>query len=105
MAKTRQRFLMALMAASWSAALNSSAFAPVRKNNPFPSPPQPAETENPAEIAEAAAKSDPNNAEKVALQQNEKVFRPDLDRLCRLAGELKQELDQTPTSEVSSLEM
>jgi hypothetical protein len=106
MTETRRSFLMTLIAAaSWSGTADTSVFAQVRKNNPFPSPPQPAETENPAEIAAAEAKSEPNNAKRVALQQNEKLFREDVKRLYQLAGELKQEVDKTPTAEVFSLQM
>ena len=98
MAETRRGFLMTLVAAaSCSVAADRSVFAQVRKNNPFPSPPQPAETENPAEIAAAAAKSDSNNAKKLALEQNEKVFREDVERLYQLASELKEEVSKTPT--------
>jgi len=106
MAETRRGFLMTLVvAASCSVATDTSVFAQVRKNNPFPPPPQPAETENPAEIAAAAAKSDSNNAKRAALRQNEKLFREDVDRLYQLAGELKEEVDKTPTNDVFSLQM
>ncbi|MGC1616998.1 MAG: hypothetical protein WA765_00770 [Candidatus Acidiferrum sp.] len=106
MAETRRSFLMTLVvAASCSVAAGKSVFVQVRKNNPFPSPPQPAETENPAETAAAAAKSDPNNAKKLALEQNEKVFREDVERLYQLAGELKEEVEKTPTTEVFSVQM
>lgn len=106
MAETRRGFLMTLVAAaSCSVAADRSVFAQVRKNNPFPSPPQPAETENPAEIAAAAAKSDSNNAKKLALEQNEKVFREDVERLYQLASELKEEVGKTPTAEVFSVQM
>jgi flagellar motility protein MotE (MotC chaperone) len=102
--ENRRRFLMVLAAAaSCSASANVSAFAQVRKNNPFPTPPESAETQNPAEVA--AAKSNPQNAKRAALQQNEKELRADVDRLYRLASELKQELDKTVTTEVFSVQM
>jgi hypothetical protein len=90
-------------AASCSVAADGSMFAQVRKNNPFPTPPESAETQNPAEVA--AAKSNPQNAKRAALQQNEKELRADVDRLYRLASELKQELDKTVTTEVFSVQM
>jgi hypothetical protein len=76
--------------------------AQVHKNNPFPTPPESAETQNPAEQA-AAAKSDPQIAKRIALQQNEKEFRAGVDRLYELASELKNEVDKTPTTDVFSV--
>ncbi|MGC1418092.1 MAG: hypothetical protein WA817_22580 [Candidatus Acidiferrum sp.] len=106
MAGTRRGFLMTLVvAAICSVAADRSVFAQVRKNNPFPSPPQSAETENPAETAAAAAKSDSNKATKLALEQYEKVFREDVERLYQLASELKEEVGKTPTAEVFSVQM
>jgi len=104
MGETGRRFLMTLAAAaSCSVVADESMFAQVRKNNPFPTPPESAETQNPAEAA--AAKSNPPNAKRAALQQNEKEFRAEVDRLCQLAGELKQEVDKTVTTEVFSVQM
>jgi hypothetical protein len=105
MGETRRRFLMTLAAAaSCSVAMPGTATAQVHKNNPFPNPPESAETQNPAEQA-AAAKSDPQIAKRIALQQNEKEFRAGVDRLYELAGELKQEVDKTPTTDVFSVQM
>jgi hypothetical protein len=77
--------------------------AQVHKNNPFPSPPQSAETQNPAE--KAAAAPDPRSAKRAALQQNKKEFRAGVDRLYQLASELKQDVDKTVTTEVFSVQM
>jgi flagellar motility protein MotE (MotC chaperone) len=102
--ETRRRFLMTLAAAaSCSVAADGSAFAQTRKSNPFPTPPESAETQNPAEVA--AAKSDPQSAKRAALQQNEKEFRAEVDKLYQLAIELKQEVDKTVTTEVFSVQM
>lgn len=104
MGETRRRFLMTLAAAaSCSVAADGLVLAQVRKNNPFPTPPESAETPNPAEVA--AAKSNPQNSKRAALQQNEKEFRAEVDRLCQLASELKQEVDKTVTTEVFSVQM
>jgi hypothetical protein len=104
MRETRRSFLMALAAAaSCSAAADNSLFGLQRKNNLFPTPPASAETQNPAEAQ--ADKSDPQNAKRVALQQNEKEFRAGVNRLYQLAGELKEEVDKTVTTEVFSLQM
>jgi flagellar motility protein MotE (MotC chaperone) len=104
MGETRRRFLMTLAAAaSCSVAADGSVFAQVRKSNPFPTPPESAETQNPAEAT--AAKTDSQSAKRAALQQNEKEFRAEVDRLCQLATDLKQEVDKTVTTEVFSVQM
>jgi hypothetical protein len=101
--ETRRRFLVTMAAASCSVAADGSAFAQQRKDNPFPTPPQPAETPNPAEKDRATP--DPQTSKRVALRQNEKEFRAGVDRLYRLANELKQEVDRTVTTEVFSVQM
>jgi hypothetical protein len=67
----------------------------------LPPPPKPAETTNPAEVhantqASAAAK-------RAQLQQNEQEFRQGVERLYQLSGELRDEVQKTPTSDVLSL--
>ena len=105
MGETRRRFLMTLAAAaSCSVATDGSLVTQVHNTKPFPTPPESAEKQNPAEAA-AAAKSDPQSAKRVALQQNEKEFRASVDRLYRLASELKQEVDKTVTTEIFSVQM
>lgn len=69
----------------------------------LPPPPKPAETTNPAEIrtnpqASVAAK-------RAQLQQNEKEFREGVERLYHLSGELRDEVQKTPTNDVLSLRM
>ena len=104
MRETRRRFLMTMTAAaSCSVAAEGAVFAMQRKNNPFPTPPASAETQNPA--GAQADKSDPQSAKRAALKQNEKEFRAGVDRLYQLAGELKQEVDKTLTTEVFSVQM
>ena len=105
MRETRRRFLMTLAAAaSCSVATDGSVLAQVHNTKPFPTPPESAEKQNPAEVA-AAAKGDPQSAKRVALQQNEKEFRAGVERLYRLASELKQEVDKTVTTEIFSVQM
>jgi hypothetical protein len=104
MGETRRRFLMTLAAASYSTAGHRSLLAQAHKSNPFPTPPESAETQNPAEAA-AAAKTDPQSAKRAQLQQNEKEFRAEVDRLYRLASDLKQDLDKTVTTEIFSVQM
>jgi hypothetical protein len=104
MEETRRRFLMTLAAAaSCSVRTDGSLFAQGQKKNPFPTPPASAETQNPAETE--GARRDPQGAKRLAMQQNEKEFRAGVDRLYHLAGELKQEVDKTVTTEVFSVQM
>jgi hypothetical protein len=104
MGETRRRFLMALVAAAGcSAAADDYAFGQQRKDNPFPTPPPSAETQNPAEAG--AANPDAQSAKRAALKQNEKEFRAGVNRLYQLAGELKEEVDKTVTTEVFSVQM
>jgi hypothetical protein len=91
-------------AASCSIAADDSVLAQVHNTKPFPTPPEAAEKQNPAEAA-AAAKGDPQSAKRVALQQNEKEFRAGAERLYRLVSELKQEVDKTVTTEIFSVQM
>jgi hypothetical protein len=103
MLETRRRFLMTLAAvAGWFASPGRSAFAQT-KRAPFPLPPPSAEQQNPAE--QQAPKTDTERAKRAALQQNEKEFRAGVDRLYQLASELKQQVDQTMTTQVFSLQM
>ena len=104
MGETRRRFLMAMVAtASCSAAADGSAFGQQRKDNPFPTPPPSSETQNPAEAG--AANPDNKSAKRAALKLNEKEFRAGVNRLYQLAGELKEEVDKTVTTEIFSVPM
>jgi|SRR6476646_10452769 len=103
MRKTRRAFLLAVAAAGCLVARNGFSFpqAP-KKPTPFPAPPEAAETRNPAA---GQAKPERQTARRLALQQNEKEFRSGVDRLYRLASELKQEVEKLPTSEIFSVQM
>ena len=103
MRKTRRAFLMTVAAAGCLVAKNGFSFpqAP-RKPTPFPTPPEAAETQNPAA---GQAKSERQTARRVALQKNEKEFRAGVDRLYQLASELKQEVEKLPTSDIFSVQM
>lgn len=104
MRETRRSFLMALAAGIGCAvAADAIVLAQSHKRNPFPTPPQPAEQGNPAQAAEPD--SDSRNARRMRLLQNEKEFRAEVERLYQLASELKKEVDQTPTTEVFSVQM
>jgi hypothetical protein len=104
MGETRRRFLMTLAAAaSCSVPTHGTVFTQARHTRPFPTPPASAETQNPAE--KDGTTPDPPSAKRAALKQNEREFRAGVDRLYQLAGELKQEVDKTGTTEVFSVHM
>ena len=68
-----------------------------------PPPPQPAEIPNPAGIhpnAQASAA-----AKRSRLRQEEKEFREGVERLYQLAGELREEVQKTATTDVLSMRM
>src|SRR5438105_10536644 len=102
MPDTRRGFVIAMAAAVCSTSAEDGW--PFAQYPPTPPPPpRPAETPNPAEIhsnpqATAAAK-------RAWLQQNEKEFREGVERLYRLTGQLREELQKTTTTEVFSVRM
>jgi len=102
MLETRRAFVMSMGAAgAFLAAENGWPFAQYPPTPP--PPPKPAETPNPAEIhanpqAIAAAK-------RARLQQNEQEFRDGVERLYQLTGELREEVQKTPTTDVLSIRM
>lgn len=102
MAKLQRRCLPMLMVLSSLALAPVVSFAQTRPH--FPSPPPPADTQNPAE-AQASRQNSPQPGRTARLQQNEKEFREGVARLYMLTGELKQEVDKTPTTDVFSVQM
>jgi hypothetical protein len=102
MQETRRGFVLTLAIAAGALALLEPMRAAQNPPTP-PPPPQPGGIPNPAEIhrnpqAEAAAK-------RARLQQNEKEFRSGVEKLYELAGELREEVQKTPTTDVLSLHM
>jgi hypothetical protein len=49
--------------------------------------------------------ANPQSAKKAQLLQNEKEFRAGVERLYELSGELREEVQKTPTTDVLSLRM
>lgn len=102
MRQTRRNFFVSAAVMSSSLALPRGVFP--GQNPPTPPPkPEPGYTPNPAEVyshpAEAAA------AKRARLLENEKEFRQEVERLYRLASDLREELGKTPTAEVFSVHM
>src|SRR5579863_9263731 len=103
MVKTRRRFLATLAAASSCCAAMATPVSGQKKRNPYPTPPQPAENQNPADAQGSKSASD--SAKRAAMQQKEKEFRTEVDRLYQLVIELKREVDETPTKDIFSVKM
>lgn len=100
---TRRNFLATLAAAASWCAVIATPISGQKKRNPFPTPPQPAENQTPADTQSSKAASD--SAKRAAMQQNEKEFRAEVDQLYQLVVELKREVDVTPTTDIFSVSM
>jgi hypothetical protein len=102
MRETRRSFLLVLGGAA-AYSLGWDATARAQRTRPFPEPPAPSATQNPAE----AGRGDPARAaaRKAALVQNEREFRSGVERLYQLSSELRDEVQKTATSEVFSVRL
>ncbi len=102
MRETRRRFVIALAALStfWAAPAPPLS---AQRHRPMPDPPEPAETQNPAQSG--AQVSQQNAARKALLLQNEKEFRAGVERLHQLTSDLRDEAQKTMTTEVLSVRM
>ncbi len=101
MRESRRRFVLALVAsATWIPLPGALLLA--QKRRPFPEPPEPSEKQNPA----AAAPADAGHlSARRALRESEREFRAGVERLYQLTGELRDEVQQTATSDVLSVRM
>ena len=102
MRKTRRTFLFLSVAAGSGLAIFSAAAQQENATQGMPKPPAPADPHQQDKNAQAA---DPKLSEKMILRANEKEFRAGVDRLYQMAGEVKDELERTPTTEVLSVRM
>lgn len=101
-ARSRHIFLaMALLAGIVLAAPANSGIAQTMKRK-FPVPPPSAQDDSDKKNPPAL---DPQTARKAQLAQNEKEFREGVDRLYELSGELRDEVQKTPSSGVLSVSM
>jgi hypothetical protein len=89
------------LAATFSLPLSAPSTAAQGLKHGMPTPPESAQNNS-----NKTATPQPNPAAKHAqLIRNEKEFRDGLERLCQLTMELRQEVQQTPTSAVLSIPM
>jgi hypothetical protein len=103
MRETRRGFLASLaVAGGWLAAGNGwLAAQEPEPHKGMPTPPLPAERQNPANRPAV----DQQAAKRAVLLQNEKDFRAGVERLYELTGELRDEVQKTPTTDVLSVGM
>jgi hypothetical protein len=104
MPKTRRSFILEIAAAgSALTILQRKTWAQDPNATPgMPKPPMPAD---PLERDKNADPRDPRTVQKALLKENEKEFRAGVEKLYQMTGELKEELDKTPTTEVLSVRM
>jgi hypothetical protein len=99
MRETRRRFVLALAAAALC--MQRATLLSAQRRRPFPDPPEPAEKQNPAAMPQTSTQ----RSTRKALQDNEREFRAGVDHLYQLAGELRDEVQKTATSDVLSIRM
>lgn len=103
MRQTRRNIVVAVAALFGSLAAGKLALFPQRqKPRPLPDPPMPAETQNPAQGNTQVAQQP---SKKALLRQNEKEFRAGVERLYLLSSDLRDEVQNTMTTDVLSVHM
>jgi hypothetical protein len=104
MAETRRNFIFEIVATGGALTiLPKGGWAQEQNSNPgMPKRPAPGD---PLERDKNADHTDPKTVQKVVLKQNEKEFRTGVEKLYQMTGELKEELEKTPTTEVLSVKM
>jgi hypothetical protein len=101
MRETRRGFLASVAVLGSCLAAGSGWLAAQETHKGMPTPPLPAERQgqnNPPAL-------DPQAAKRALLLQNEKDFRAGVERLYELTGELRDEVQKTPTTDVLSVGM
>lgn len=101
MRETRRGFLTSVAVLGSCLAAGSEWLAAQEKHKGMPDPPPPAVPagQNTAQTGNAQA------AKRALLLQNEKDFRAGVERLYELTGELRDEVQKTPTTDVLSVGM
>jgi len=102
MRETRRGFLASLAVLGSCFAAGNGWLTAQEKHKGMPSPPPPAEPPNQEADTQ---RPDPRAAKRMLLLQNEKEFRAGVERLYQLTGELRDEVGNTPTTDVLSVRM
>jgi hypothetical protein len=104
MRETRRGFLASVaVLGSCLAAGKGLLAAQTKKHSGMPSPPPQAVP--PVPLGQSTPAPGPQAARKALLLQNEKDFRAGVERLYELSGELRDEVQKTPTTDVLSMRM
>jgi hypothetical protein len=111
MHETRRRFLTTVavcgsgLAAAGKLAAGNGWLAAQQDDRPrgLPHPPAPADPQ--AQDKNAPQGPDPQAVRKVLLARSEKEFREGVERLYQLSGELRDEVQKTPNTDVFSVRM
>jgi hypothetical protein len=102
MLEPRRTFLIT-SAVIFSSIVSGAAgvFGQSRRRN-LPDRPLPGDPQERDKVADTA---DPNNSQQTALRHREQVFRAGVEKLYQLSGELREELQTAPASNVLSVKM
>jgi hypothetical protein len=79
------------------------AISPQDRPSGFPNPPAPADPSAPDKVEPQGV--DPQTAKRIMAAKNEKEFREGVEKLYQMAGELRDELAQSPKMNVLSVRM
>ena len=99
---TRRAFLLLGVTVGSGLAIFPSTAQQENQIQGMPKRPEPAD---PRQQDKNAQEIDPKLSKRMILKQNEKDFRAGVGRLYKMVGEMKDELEKTPTTEVLSVQM
>jgi hypothetical protein len=102
MLEKRRTFL--LSSAAIVASLISASFAALgqSRRRSLPDPPTPGDPQQRDKLADPA---NPKTAQQTKVQNRERQFRDDVDKLVQMSNELREELNTTPAANVLSVRM
>jgi hypothetical protein len=102
MLEKRRNFLITSTAIVISLMSGSFVALGQSRRRSLPDPPTPGDPQQRDKLADPA---DPKNAQQVKVQNREREFREDADKLVQLSNELRDELNITTASNVLSVKM
>jgi hypothetical protein len=102
MLEKRRNFLITSAATVISLMSGSFVALAQSRRRSLPDPPTPGDPQQRDKLADP---SDPKTAQHAKLQNRERQFRDDVDKLVQLSNELREELNAGPASNVLSVKM
>jgi hypothetical protein len=102
MLEKRRDFLITSAAIVISLISGSFAALGQSRRRSLPDPPTPGDPQQRNKLADP---SDPKTAQQAKVQNREREFREDVDKLLQLSNELRDELNTAPASNVLSVKM